>query len=570
MKRLLWFTFGIISIFWYVTANTTWDSIVSVSTWTSLTGTNVTLVSTATWIANTGTSIDAFTKLNNAKTDLITMLDAKNKSLQDSVLHLNKALDLDEDYILLNKVWKINLNKPDKKNLSDYFNFKTSILLDYNNLSSQKQILDEKLSFWAMDKTDYTGEISKFITDIDGYIKKYEDAIDKFFVNWDKNVEDYYVQIEDIKKSNKILLVTISSKKKSLEDMIWKYQEYKDNMKKINDVYVWNYDSVNDFIQQVKLIITDSITKDLDNVAKTYYDKYDNLDYYSSDIVGEANSLKNNYNLKINAYFNEIFSWFYSQIDIDYIENNIVVFKSRYLVDWKVDYKLLNDNDSLWEPYTKLMNKISDVNAVINWKLNELQNPSDLWKLKEIVKDKIEKYHEQEKQSVLDLFKRFLDKQVELLWYKLSSELESYNNLKKRDVNLQNFSWSLDDKYFILNDLQDQVDIVSKKIISKDLKQELTRRYWELENEKIDIYIKKWSFIDIDKEYPDVDTKLKNILLSIESQFQTQWKSQLLLDKIDKALVKIKSFLTSGSLTKKTEFLLLKIKKVFIWFRYLR
>lgn len=500
---------------------------------------------------------------------LLSSLDKNNKSQRESLNLVLSWYNNDEAVNLLKELWEIDFDSPYMLNLSDYIDLKWQIVLTYNNIVSNLSILEDKYELEIFTESQYTSKLKELKKDIENFKSKNETLINNFFEESVSRIWEYNDSIDQLKDEKEILLDNIKSLQINLSKLEKKYVEYEDLVSKINSLYIWNFKDIEAFMDQANQLLIDSLERDLDQIIWNYYRKYINLSYYDEDIEERKKSMLDTYKLELNDYFAEVFSWFYSESDIDFIDNNYDLIKNRYYESWTLSLKLLKKHNTLPDEYYDLIEKIDNVTDEVRYKLQEFDYPNSKNDIKNRLTYIIEDYNDEKKVQLKDKFEKYMDKQVELLGFKVSEELQKFNAIKNRLDWLELYDDEFE-KYYAINDFQKSLEKTKTDMISIDLKTQIDRYYWELEVEEVNILLKDWVYDRYENDYDNLEETLKTIVLNLSNQFIETWQIDVFDKKIEKALSKIDWFLSDPNIWNKSKYLLLNIKKAFVWYLYLR
>lgn len=502
------------------------------------------------------------------KDDLLVDLWKVNTALLNWVEDLQDELDDDQDFKILQSLWKLSLIDLKDNVLNRYFELKTNIFSDYSNINSQIVILDERKNLWLDSQSTYTTKLSDLSADVSSFESKYLELIASYQSIFSWNINWFENELSTSKEDNASLLKTLKAQAQDILDIMTKYDEFSSLLKTVNNFYGTNYDNIYKFVSEVKNITAEQLEKSLNSLADTYYDKYSNLDYYQDNIDQYINSLISTYKLDVDDYLDELVQNFYSQDDYEFIQTHIQELKAEYF-SGDLDYSKVSDSD-LDSVYKTLWEKLDEVIGSVNEKLANLEFPEEMSDLEAVLTDKIQEYYDTKKTDKSTLLKTYINNYVELLWYKLTSELDSYNVLMSKFDSLRSLSGSASEQITQLDNILDTAKTTIDNIIDKSLKATLSIQYWTYVSKRIDLVISKNWLTKYNATYKNIDTTLKTILEWLYKEAEAKDKIDELNSKISSALDKVDTYLWDSKLSTTSQYLLLKIKKAFIWFKYLR
>ncbi len=511
-----------------------------------------------------------YSGIDEAKQILSDKLDEYNTALVNSLETLQSKFKNNTDYLILKALGKINIGDINVKMLEQYFSIKTSLVSDYTTINSNFSILEEKKKYWLVSDTDYTSQKQNLNASVDAFFSKYLSLITGFNSTYSGDsgqVANFSGNITNLISSNQSILSGYEAQYSTMQDIVSKYKTFDTYVNQIKNLYDVNYDNLYNYISDVKDITAKDLESSLEKQISNYYSQYKNLEYYSGDISSYKDSTISSYKLEIDNFLVSLIKSFYTSDEYDFITNNYLSFKTTYMTGDDIDFNALV-NTSLSGVYTKLNSTMEDVNANIKAKLNALNNPWTVNDVQTVLNQEVENYYKTNKQTKLDDFKSYLDKEVELMTYKTSSELDSYNVIAGRVSDAQSLTW--EEKLAALKSLIDDISTFESGLIDQSLKSQSMKIWAQAKIDYIDAYIENWNFNVVAAKYGDIDSQLKSIMLSLEEDAKTKWKSDTLIGKVQTWIVNAEKLLAKDNVSSKNQYLILKIEKALIRFIYIK
>lgn len=509
------------------------------------------------------------TNISTIKNSLITTLETANKDSLSKITLLSKKLTQEMDYAILDNLNNFKLSELSWSLMSTYFDNKTLLLSDYNTIYSKILVLWEKKSYNLITDAEYSTQLIALSSEVDWFNQKYKSLVDTFSKTYSGQVAQIETNYSALRLEKKDLLTSIKNNKAKLDELLSKNTEYTNLVDKINLLYIWKYDTIQAFVEQLKastsVLLRDQLTEKYDNALSSY----EKFSYYSKEITSYIDSLINSYTTNLDKKFQDLVKWFYTKDDNDFIISNVSSLKLAFYSGDAVNYKALSGS-AIDTYYSKLKTKLDSGISNINTKLANVNNAQDLNTLQDSLKKEIQSFFNLQQSWSLASMDNFLKEKKQLLWYKLWDEIKYKERIQADFARINSLTWTDQSKYVSIELVQKTYKDIISNIIDPSIKADMQKSYWALEVKKIDLLIKINVLSSYALKYPRIDFTVAQVLTSLNTSATTSGKTIIFSQKLDSAMTKIDELLKDTKLAKNNKYLLLNIKKAIITFKYLK
>lgn len=513
---------------------------------------------------------DLYEELDNTKTDVLDNLKEKKDLLIDEWKDYEKEMKKLDDWEIYNWLEIIKVDDFTSQIINDYLNKKFSINSDYNTIVSSIEYLNEHNQIWTYDEQEFNSQINN----INDQIQDFE------IINWllitnfyEDNLELINSELEkndDLYEDNKELVSKLSERAKTLNKILVDYEIMDQKLKNFEELYIWNMEIIG-FTKTLKTRFQDELKEKLEAMKDLYYEKNPNLANYEEEIDNFIKSLVDSFGVDIEDYFDDLFWKFYKDFNLEYVQETMKEFESLYFTEWKINYMALNNqyDNNFSKDYDDLLIEINKIEEDLSSRLDSFNNPDDIGSFKDEVLNKLTDFFNDVFADRKSSFDTSLKNYSKLLDYKVSEQREEYNNFMKRYYSLSEFTWTVPEKEQFMKELSSTTKKYKAEFVDFNMKKKISEVYWELESKFIDLEIQQKWLQKYNIEYPGLSSQLNKTLELLQAQYKKSWKTEVLENKIVSWIEKASTLLSSDSLSSKSRYLLLKIKKAFIKSRYL-
>ena len=489
--------------------------------------------------------------------------------VQNKLERFYNGLESNKDLKILVQTNKFKLPDLKKSFISDFLDLKGKFLNEVNDINWQIQLLDDKIKYWLITWDKVTQQIATLDFKIDSLSGLYINLLSGLKNEYLGKINQLSWEIWNAIKSNVWFLNFINKREKKLKEIFSKYEEMKQLIDRFSNLFLSNQQDLYTFLENIKEKIRDKLNKLLSWNLQEIYENNQYLKYCAWDQIKDyINILINSFIVNLESYFKKLVWLPYSKNELEYIENVISVLKQKYYKDWKLDYQNLAEDDYLDNVYEKLISTINNVIEEINTKLAFYNFPKSEKDIKIKLKDALNKFLNDNLAKLIDDFRQFINDKKQICVIKVKEEKKLLKDILDLYYDVYISSWS--DALNKIIKLQNKIKEVKSKIILPDDKKLLDNLYWQLEIKKIDLEISKEWLDRFDVKYKNIESLIEEVLNTLEKKYQEKWKSDVFKAKLTKAIWKIDKILTTLEVAPETKYLLLKIKKVFIKYLYLR
>ena len=475
-----------------------------------------------------------------------------------------------EDVKILLALWKVEKINLDNKFVNDLLNIKDNFLTDLIKEKNKLSLLEEKKRYNLITWMDYINQLLTIDFEVSTLSGKYTNLL-----SWLQNL--YLVKLSQlsgkVKKlilNNQGLLSVVKKREGQLRDFVNKCNEFEQIYNRINELFLGAYGDYITFLTNFEEKYKKILNNFLDNLINNIYLKNKNFKWYGSWFLDSyKNQLIDSSLKKVEDYFDSLLNIWVDKNKINWvIQTKQLVYKKYY--NWnEYNWVALAEDDYISKVYNKFTKTVDLLIDKFNQKLAEYDFPNTKNEISRILKKKLEEYIKNQIEDIKKDFLNYIDSLRPYIQQQVEKAKEIYNKIWDSYYKCETYTW--DEKCDCLKSLQDDI-IRSGKIVKDPKKNKLLEKlFWQIEVEKVDCLIKKKGIEYFNLKYKKIDETLNKILDEIYNRFKDKWQEDLFRKKLKKWLEKIDNLLNSWvDLTEETEYLLLKIKKAFIKFLYLK
>lgn len=509
------------------------------------------------------------TMLTNDKAKLMSQVDTKVSTSNKLYSNTLDIIIKQKEYKIL--IWNSLLSWFTKDSIDEkWTEFKWIILTNYSNLSSEYSLLQEKLSLKLINQTIYEQWLASIKSKLNVAIDNLTNTINSDFANLDSYIVTYWNNYDLLKKSQSTLIESVLKKESnllSLMDLITQYLYKVDN---INKLFTIKNDDIHLFQSELKSIILTATQDKFVALANQYYEKNSNLNYNRTSINQFIQTILDSVNVQIDNQFDALVWDLYSKQDEDYFK----LVKSELTKDYYSGSDLIYENLnkswlSLDKHYTDAYIRLWLALSWIDSKMKNLNNSYDISDLKTVLTDKFKEFADKQYVEKYDEVKNYLDDQSSLIDLQLKQDEENYNKLVETSNSVMDMLWKTPKKLENLVTLYNNIEKTKGTYLKQEHKDALDKLQWKVEYERISVLIAVEWLIQYIRSYPSIEVRLDKILTALYEDAKSQWKEDVLKEKLIKTIWKVDTFIVDKWIEWKSKYVVLEIKKAIIKFIYL-
>lgn len=519
----------------------------------------------------TGTTQNVMQTFTNSRATLLSGLD-KNR---DDLLTLDKnfvaQLDKNSSYSILKQLGVITGWSLQQEILSNYFSTKSSFLTDYNSLVSADQILTDKKSSGFMTDEDYQIEKKKLDADMQSFISKYNTLIASYKTTATTKLWSVDDTIQTAIQKNSTLISAVNSNVDQLSGLMAKYTNYQTFKTRVNAIYLGNFENYSQFSTSVRDVLISTMDEQLTKIFSQYVNSNNYLTDSADKFDTQRADLVNSFKVAFDEYANELFEWFYQQDAEKFIEASISTLKTQYYSGSQINYAKIQDLTALNQLKTDLSARMDLVIKTAEDKLKEFDNPSDVNAFKTALKAKFETFFATKLTEFSATYIQSLNDEKQLYTLKSEKQQTAFKEIAKNKDAAFNATGDASSRYFYYTNYLKQLQEFKKNndIVDSSIAQEVDSQIWQLEVKRIDTLVTIDKLTKFNLKYKDVDASLAAIFVKLAKEATDKWNAAAFDQKLVTALTKIEAFLSTPSVSWETKYLLYKIKRAIIVFKYL-
>ena len=538
-------------------------------------------------------SNDLITKLNSFYNKYTNQATNYYKEYTQKIQTLKTKLSTG-DYLILTKLTWCNLSWLSENFKEKYTNVIKKLTDSKYQVLADIETNDNNFKNWLISTGEYENNLKNLETEVTNYgntastnvnlfVSYLSGNYSNFVNNLNKKLDYYKTDIEKYKNYEKLL--------KQLEN---NYNKLLENYNKLQNIIWLSKDVFNEKSEQLKKFIDSYYSGLLENEFKKYLEQDPNMSYFESGFKLKKQILLWYINNQFNDTINKIINSYYPDIDIKSLKSQINELKNKKITEIISNYSTLI-------PYINSLEKtISDYEFKINQKLQKFPK-QDKWSILKVLEkdlinflDKATKLIQEDINETLKWWLVFLQTREKVEQPLIEKITQIYTtNINSNDINkleqvrqtiqayqqviilptnkqiINNYLKIINQKIQelkvkeITEKLQNiltQLDIIP--IGNKKKLEELENQFnqvkeslKDIDNEKINNLIKEIELkiklkenlnklydcqaIKFYYQYWDLSNTVENLLNKFYEKYIKEWKANLFMEKINKALEKI-------------------------------